>query len=81
MSKEFQKIESEKNSATKELEENSNKKEEIENKIKEFNEQIDKMSYELRMKDSRQKFLIETEKDRRRRSFFCMPRENGEIRG
>ena len=64
MSKEFQKIESEKNSATKELEENSNKKEEIENKIKEFNEQIDKMSYELRMKDSRQKFLIETEKEK-----------------
>lgn len=64
MSKEFQKIESEKNSATKELEENSNKKEEIENKIKEFNEQIDKMYYELRMKDSRQKFLIETEKEK-----------------
>ena len=34
------------------------------NKIKEFNEQIDKMSYELRMKDSRQKFLIETEKEK-----------------
>ena len=64
ISKDFTKIENEKNELTKKIEENANKKSEIENRIKEFNSQIEKASYELRMKDSRHKFLIETEKEK-----------------
>ena len=64
MSKEFYKIESEKNSLSEQIENNNNKKQEIEDKINEYNKDIEKISYELRMKDSRQKFLIETEKEK-----------------
>ena len=34
------------------------------NKIKEFDDTINRLSYELRMKDARLKFLIETEKEK-----------------
>ena len=64
IAKDFTKIENEKNGILKEIEENANKKLEIESKIKEFNDQIEKVSYQLRMKDSRHKFLIETEKEK-----------------
>ena len=64
MSKEFNKIELEKNNISKHIEENYNKKLEIENKINEFNNKIEKISYEIRMKDSKHKFLIETEKEK-----------------
>ena len=64
ISKDFSKIENEKNRLSKEIEENANKKTEIENKIKEYNDKIDEISYQLRIKESRQKFLIETEKEK-----------------
>ena len=64
ISKDFSKIENEKNRLSKEIEENANKKIEIENKIKEYNDKIDEISYQLRIKESRQKFLIETEKEK-----------------
>ena len=64
ISKDFSKIENEKNRLSKEIEENANKKIEIENKIKGYNDEIDEISYQLRIKESRQKFLIETEKEK-----------------
>ena len=64
ISKEFAKIEVEKNKLSKSLEDNLKQKDEIENKIKEFDDELESISYDLRMKDSRQKFLIETEKEK-----------------
>ena len=63
-SKEFYDIEFKKNEATKKLEEKSAKKEECMTKIKEFDTMINNLTYESRMKDSRLKFLIETEKEK-----------------
>ncbi len=64
ISKEFAKAESQKNKLLVEMESNNSKKNEIESKIEEFNKQIEDALYNLRMKDSRQKFLIETEKEK-----------------
>ena len=61
---EFQKIETEKNQLSKELEEISSKREEANEKIKQFENEINTLSNEMRIKDSRLKFLIETEKER-----------------
>ena len=33
-------------------------------KVKDFDDEINKLTYEIRMKDSRHKFLIETEKEK-----------------
>lgn len=63
-SKEFYDIEHKKNELVKELEEKSSKKEESMRKIKEFDVSLNNLNYELRMKDSRLKFLIETEKEK-----------------
>ena len=63
-SKEFYDIEFKKNEATKKLKEKSAKKEECMTKIKEFDTMINNLTYESRMKDSRLKFLIETEKEK-----------------
>lgn len=63
-SKEFYDIEHKKNELVKELEEKSSKKEESMRKIKEFDISLNNLNYELRMKDSRLKFLIETEKEK-----------------
>ena len=63
-SKAFYDIECKKNELTKILQEKSSKKEESMNKIKEFDVTLNNLNYELRMKDSRLKFLIETEKEK-----------------
>lgn len=63
-SKEFYDIEHKKNELVKELQEKSSKKEESMRKIKEFDVSLNNLNYELRMKDSRLKFLIETEKEK-----------------
>ena len=62
--KEFYDIEYKKNEATKKLEEKSAQKEECMTKIKEFDTLLNNLAYESRMKDSRLKFLIETEKEK-----------------
>ena len=62
--KEFYDIEFKKNEATKKLEEKATKKEECMTKIKEFDTILNNLTYESRMKDSRLKFLIETEKEK-----------------
>ncbi|MCI8655721.1 MAG: chromosome segregation protein SMC [Clostridia bacterium] len=64
ITKEFQKIESEKNKIIKELEQISSKKEEANEKIKQYENEINILSNDMRIKDSRLKFLIETEKEK-----------------
>ena len=63
-SKAFYDVEHKKNEITKLLEEKSNKKDESMAKIKEFDTNLNNLNYEYRMKDSRLKFLIETEKEK-----------------
>ena len=62
--KEFYDIEYKKNEEKKKLEEKSAKKEECMAKIKEFDTTLNDLAYKSRMKDSRLKFLIETEKEK-----------------
>ena len=64
ISKEFSKTEAQKNKLAEELEMNSNKKIEVENRIKDFEKQIETSTYNLRMKESRHRFLVETEKEK-----------------
>ena len=64
ISKEFLEIESNKNKFVKQIEEVKNKKEESLIAIKNYDEQINKLSSEYRMKESRCKFLQETERDK-----------------
>ena len=47
-----------------EIEKIAKEKEEANDKIKNFEEEINKISYDIRMKDSRYKFLVETEKEK-----------------
>ena len=63
-SKAFYDIEYKKNELTKTLSEKQAKKEECMKKIKEFDASLNNLNYEQRMKDSRLKFLIETEKEK-----------------
>ena len=63
-SKAFYDIEHKKNEITKALQEKSSKKEESMAKIKEFDTNLNNLNYDARMKDSRLKFLIETEKEK-----------------
>ena len=60
----FVEIENIRNKALKELEEVKEVKEKSLSKIKEYDEKINKLTYEYRMKDSRLKFLQETEKEK-----------------
>ncbi len=64
ISKNFQEIEATRNKAVKTLTEIKNQKEEALAIIKDFDEKINKLTAEYRMKDSRCKFLIETERDK-----------------
>lgn len=64
LSKEFFEIEKKKNDLGKTLEEMNNKKQEASEKLKEFETQIHNYQSEFRIKDSRCKFLIETEKEK-----------------
>ena len=64
ISKGYFEIEGQKNKVLAEIAEISKEKENINNKIKEFEDEINRISYDIRMKDSRYKFLIETEKEK-----------------
>src|SRR5699024_542010 len=57
-------LEHKKNEINKVLQEKSSKKEESMAKIKEFDTNLNNLNYDARMKDSRLKFLIETEKEK-----------------
>jgi len=60
----FSDIEVKRNNLIKTLEEINVKREDSNNKIKNYENEINKFSYEMRMKDSRLKFLKETEKEK-----------------
>ncbi|MBR0350595.1 MAG: chromosome segregation protein SMC [Clostridia bacterium] len=64
VSKEFYEIDTKKTKLTKELEAIAKKKEEANNKIKVYEASINTMASEIRIKDSRLRFLIETEKEK-----------------
>ena len=64
IAKEFYKIESDRNKILKSIEEIDNKKQEITNKLKEFDVQIVNDTNNLRLKQSRYNFLVETEKEK-----------------
>ena len=64
IAKVFYEIEDKKNKATKCLNEISSKSEETERKIKEYDDTINKLSSEYRIKESRLKFLKETEREK-----------------
>ena len=64
LSKKFYEIEAKRNSCLKQMEDIKEKKEQNDKKLKEFDDQINRLTYEIRMKDSRYKFLQETEKEK-----------------
>ena len=64
IAKEFYKIESDRNKILKSIEEIDKKKQEITNKLKEFDVQIVNDTNNLRLKQSRYNFLVETEKEK-----------------
>ena len=64
ISKEFYEIEGKRNKAKKELEEEKQKRDEANKKIKEYETQVSILESEIRMKESRQRFLIETEREK-----------------
>lgn len=64
IAKEFYEIESKRNKTLKELEKAQKQKEEINQKLKTYQIQMNTLSNELRMKETRQKFLIETEREK-----------------
>ena len=64
IAKSFNEIENKKNKATKSLEEISKQREEANQKIKDYENNINSLLNEMRIKESRQKFLIETEKEK-----------------
>ena len=63
-SKDFYDIEFKKNELSKLLKEKADKKSESMQKIKDFDTTLNNLAYEINMKDSRLKFLIETEKEK-----------------
>lgn len=64
ISKGYFDIEGQKNKVLAEIEKISKEKEDATNKIREFEDEINRISYDIRMKDSRYKFLVETEKEK-----------------
>lgn len=64
LSKGFYEIEAKRNEAVKKIQDMHSKKEESVSKLKEYDNKISNLNYDLRMKDSRLKFLIETEKEK-----------------
>ena len=64
IAKGFYEIEANRNKILKSIEEIDNKKQEINSKIKEFDLQIVNNTNEMRMKQSRYNFLVETEKEK-----------------
>ena len=64
ISKGYFEIEGQQNKVLSEIEKISKERENVTNKIKEYEDEINKISYDIRMKDSRYKFLVETEKEK-----------------
>lgn len=64
LSKGFYEIEAKRNDQVSKINEANCKKQESIVKLKEYETQINNLNYDLRMKDSRLKFLIETEKEK-----------------
>ena len=64
ISKEFQKIQTQRNQIQGNLEKISGKREENDRKVKEYEERINSLSTEMRIKESKLKFLVETEKEK-----------------
>ncbi|MCI8273296.1 MAG: chromosome segregation protein SMC [Clostridia bacterium] len=64
IAKSFYEIETSRNKILKSLEEVGSKKQDITSKIKEFDIQINNNTNEIRMKQSRHNFLVETEKEK-----------------
>ena len=64
LSKGFYEIESKRNAEVQKIEKINAEKEKSQAKIKEYEDKINSLTYDLRMKDSRRKFLIETEKEK-----------------
>ena len=64
MGKGFHEIESKKEKMEQTLKEKADLKLKCMNKVKEFDDSINSLTYDLRMKDSRLRFLIETEKEK-----------------
>ena len=64
ISNEFYEIEAERNQILKQIEDIDTQKQEVNNKIKEFDLQIVNSTNDMRMKQSRHNFLVETEKEK-----------------
>ncbi len=64
ISKTFQEIDGNRNKILKELEEANKKKEESTGKIAEYDKQVNQINMDIRVKEARHKFLIETEKEK-----------------
>ena len=64
IAKDFYQIEAKKKSMMKQLEKIDEKKQEVTNMLKDYEDEIIKMTNESRMKDSKLKFLIETQKEK-----------------
>ena len=64
ISKDFYEIESKRNKIVSSLEEINNKRQQAEQKIKDYDMQINNYQNEIRIKESKLKFLIETEKEK-----------------
>ena len=62
--KEFYEAQKNKNDATKQLENINEKKQNVENLIKNYDIKINNFTQEMRMKESRHRFLVETEKEK-----------------
>ena len=64
ISKEFYEIENKRNKAQKTLEETAKQREEANQKIKDYENNINSLSNDMRIKESKLKFLVETEKEK-----------------
>ncbi len=64
LSKGFYEIESKRNIADNDLQKSIQTKEENMNKLKQYEDEISKLEYKLRMKQARHQFLVETEKEK-----------------
>ena len=64
IAKKFYEIEGKRNTISSKLEKALAKKEESSKELKEYEDKIDKYTFDLRMKDSRLKFLVETEREK-----------------
>lgn len=64
LSKKFYEIQSKRKIVSNNLQQETTEKESCMNKIKDFEEEINKLNYQMNMKDARHKFLLETEKEK-----------------